>query len=477
MVQPPVRKNDNCRAKPRGRRWVRATIAVLTVCSSLCLGTAIGVKLVKGGFVPIGGDNRLEHFSSRRMAALSRQLVVGDVAANKTVIDEFWQQLLGKGPMIEPVDGDPHSSWITFVWKGDDKTRSVLVLNGPSSSPTYFWLTRLGNTDLWYRTERIANDARFVYTFQINWPAEPPKGTDEQMKLLKYCPFHTDPTNPRTAKGPPRGSVVELSEAPPQPWLQPVAGVAKGTLSVRTLDSRILNQKRRVSIYTPSNYSAGDPSARLLVLFDGDSFITDDGIPTPTILDNLIAQKQLPPMVAAVVHQTARRDQELECSDPFADFTAKELVPWLRQTYGLSSDPKNTLIGGMSTGGMMAAYCGYRHPEIFGNVLSLSGTFYWYPGFDEGTAPPDTETGWLTRQFVKSPYRPLRFCVALGRFEAGYPINSLIEGRRFRDALEAKGYSIRYREYTGAHEVMGWRGPFVEGLIALTATDEKSEPK
>jgi len=443
----------------------------------LGIGVAIGMTLVKTGFIQTGGNNREEHFNSPRLAALARDLSVEDAAGNEKVIDEFSRQLHGNGPLLEPVDRDPHSSWVTFLWKGDNSTRSVLVLNGPTSKAAYIWLTRLKNSDLWYRTERIANDARFIYYFQINWPADPPKATADLMRVVKDCPLQTDPTNPRIANGPPLGSLLELSEAPAQPWLKRAPGVPKGELSVRTLDSHILKQERKLTIYTSSNYSAGDPSARLLVLFDGDGFLADDQIPAPIILDNLIAQKKLPPLVAVFVHQSAERDKELSCSEPFADFVARELVPRLRQTYRLSSKSESTIIGGMSTGGMMAAYCGYRDPEVFGNVLSLSGTFYWYPGFDEGTAPPDTETGWLTRQFVTGPRRPVRLYVAVGRLEAGFPINSLVEGRRFRDVLEAKGYSIHYREYTGGYDVVGWRGPFVEGLIALTTTDGKKESK
>jgi enterochelin esterase-like enzyme len=110
-----------------------------------------------------------------------------------------------------------------------------------------------------------------------------------------------------------------------------------------------------------------------------------------------------------------------------------------------------------------------HHSDVFGNVLSLSGSYLWFPGLFEGAVPPDrnAEPGWLTRQFVTSPSLPIRFYLAAGRFENGYPISLLTETRRFRDVLEAKGCTAQYREYNGGHDVLGWRGPFVEGLTAL----------
>ena len=116
----------------------------------------------------------------------------------------------------------------------------------------------------------------------------------------------------------------------------------------------------------------------------------------------------------------------------------------------------------------MAAYCGLRHSEVFGNVLSLSGAYWWFPGADK-QPPPDLETGWLTRQFVAAPPVPVRFYLAAGRFEHYYPRSLLAENRRLRDVLQAKGYAVDYREFSGGHDYICWRTPFVEGLTTLAS--------
>jgi enterochelin esterase-like enzyme len=49
-----------------------------------------------------------------------------------------------------------------------------------------------------------------------------------------------------------------------------------------------------------------------------------------------------------------------------------------------------------------------KHPEIFGNVLAQSGSFWWKPENDD-------EYEWLTRQFVASPKLPIRFYLQIGQ--------------------------------------------------------------
>src|SRR6185369_7783442 len=101
--------------------------------------------------------------------------------------------------------------------------------------------------------------------------------------------------------------------------------------------------------------------------------------------------------------QTAERDKELACSDSFVDFLAGDLLPWMHKYYGVNSGPARTIACGGSRGGLTAAYCGYRHPDVFGNVLSISGSFWWFQGADQGVSSSDAEPGWLTRQFVAKP--------------------------------------------------------------------------
>src|SRR5262249_35728906 len=147
--------------------------------------------------------------------------------------------------------------------------------------------TRLAETDLWYRTERTPRDARFTYGFVLNRTRE---------GWINPMP---DPLNPRKYA---YRSVVELPDAPPQPWIVRRPGVPSGRLVTHTLPSRILKEDRTITIYTPPGYDGSGKRCSLLVLFDGQAYGGNPEathIPTPIILDNLITRKLIPPMVAA----------------------------------------------------------------------------------------------------------------------------------------------------------------------------------
>jgi enterochelin esterase family protein len=410
-----------------------------------------------------------EVFDSPRLAALAKRLIPGAADKNREIVDEFLNGLQGKGPLVEPSGDDPHASWITFLWRGNERTRRMNVQGGPATGDFAPKMARLAETDLWYRTDRIPNDSRFTYFFQVNRPLRFPPHSE---KLPPLSPPLADPLNPHKLSNPDR-SLVEMLDAPPQPWITRQPNVAKGTLKEHQLQSNALTDTqphldslRKFWVYTPAGYDSLPDECRLLVMFDGSPNI-DPAMPVPVILDNLIAEKKLPPLVAVFVYQTAERDREVGCSEPFGEFIASELVPWVQKHYRVASAPHRTIVGGMSGGGLMAGFCGLRHSDVFGNVLSLSGGFGWWPGsFDEKL---DEEPGWLTRQFVTAPPVPVRFFLAAGQFENYFfPYNLLVENRRLRDVLLAKGHDVRYVEFSGRHDPVCWRGPFVEGLIWLT---------
>jgi enterochelin esterase family protein len=406
-----------------------------------------------------------------RLIALTKELQGG----NGEALKQFWQEVQDKGPLVEPVKGDAHSSWVTFLWRGNDKTRRVSVTGGLPTLDGEKWLTRLADTDVWYRTEKLPNDARFTYHFVINRPVKLPRPNDPAAlaKFREQCPARPDPLNPNTVimQWVFPASLLELSEASAQPWVKPLEGVPKGTLKEHKIKSKSLKDERAVTVYTPASYDPKGEKHGLLVLFDGAFYQDDEMIPGPTILDNLIARKKIQPLVAVFVkHEMKTRNKDLMCSDAFATFLVNELVPWVRAEYRVSEEPARTIVGGLSLGGLMASYCGLRHPDVFGNVLSQSGSLWWYPGGleQDDRDLPVAEPGWLTREYLTAPRREVRFYVEIGRFEQGRGFaNAVAENRRFRDVLKAKGYSVQYSEFTGGHDHVGWRGSFADGLMAL----------
>jgi enterochelin esterase family protein len=384
---------------------------------------------------------------SPRLTALERKVKAG----NRAAIKQFWQEVQGKAPLIETIPGDDQLRRVTFLWRGGAEASEVRLeatILPDSEGP----LLRLPNTDVWFLTARVPATSRFLYNF-----ARPGK---RQIY---------DPLNPRRFTS---SSYVELPAAPPQPWIVTQPDVPKGALSHETLRSENLKEERPVAIYTPPGYDPKNGSYGLLVLFDGQD--CRGRIPIPTILDNLLAAKKIRPLVAILVDNLNEetRDRDLECYPPFADFLAKELIPWARQRYRFSAEPERTIVGGVSLGGLTAAYCALRYPETFGNVLSQSGAFSYFPNWDDQEENDTSPFGWLIRQFVTTRKLPIRFYLEAGLFENDCPEALLTQNRRMRDVLEAKGYSVVYSEFAGGHEFLSWRGSVADGLIALAGRDE-----
>jgi enterochelin esterase-like enzyme len=395
-----------------------------------------------------GRPYRKPSTASPRIAELRKQIGSGNASAASA----FWAELAQRGaPLIEPVPGTACDSLVTFVWKAEPDTRNVAVVGGiDGAEPAKNQMIHLAGTEVWYLTYEIRNDARFSYAFSPN---------DSLVALLDPArdsmAFKPDPLNPKRLPDL-YASYVELPSAPRE-WITPVANIDQGKLMEATFNSSIRRNQRQIWVYTPARFNPSGERYPLLVLLDGGGYISSTTAPAPPILDNLIAQGKIPPVVAILVGNTDRV-AELECSASFSDLLAEELVPWAREKYHATADAGATIVAGSSLGGLAASYAGLAHPEIFGNVLSMSGSYWWTP-------PGDLEPEWLTRQFARSSKLPVRMFVAVGSMEEG--ANQLVPNRHLRDVLAAKGYSVEFREFNGIHGYLNWRGSLADGLSYL----------
>lgn len=139
--------------------------------------------------------------------------------------------------------------------------------------------------------------------------------------------------------------------------------------------------------------------------------------------------------------------------------------PAMRERLHATSDPKQTVVGGASMGGLSAACAAFQHPEVFGNVLSQSGSYWWSP-------ENNPEDQWLTRQIAQKPRAPINFYLSIGLLESeqafrGGLASMLHANRHLRDVLQAKGYNVRYQEINAGHDYYNWQATLGDGLMAL----------
>lgn len=412
----------------------------------------------------------LETPASPRLAALQKELEAG----NRAALENFWQEVTKQGaPLVEPIKGESRFVWLTFLWRAKEETKNVVIGSdlGNWRNLATLQMTRLTDTDLWYKTYRVRDDARFPYQLSVN-DSLIPFYTDARAK--QPFKFQPDPLNPRQYDffKPTIYSVVELPAAPSLALITRPPDVPKSQGGrIDKFSSKILNNERRVWIYTPPGYKTEGKPYNLLLLFDGSGYVSLT--PAPVVLDNLLAKGLIPPTVAVLVDSGSgeARDRELTCNPRFAEFLTKELLPWVRQRYHVTSEPSQTTIGGASFGGLAAAYVAMMHPEIFGNVLAQSGSFWWKPEQED-------EYEWLTRQFVASPRLPIRFHLQIGLLEnlsTARPDSPtmLVASRHLRDVLQAKGYSVQLQEINGGHDFFNWQLGLADGLTSLLNTKKE----
>ena len=424
-------------------------------------------------------------FPSPRIQAFRTQ-----IAAGQTNSESFWTKVAAEGtPLIEPFGSDGKYHLVTFLWRSRHDTRNVLVRGsfvgvGPAAD---YSMHLIPNTDVWYLTLKLPSGARFTYqlspndSFAFEGPRAEQRAATRQVDPFNPNRFQCSATTSKFRCQ----SIGELPGAVPQPWIISKPGTAAGRVEKQSIKSSIQKMDRPISVYTPANYKADSPPNALLILFDGEDLSSDQD--PVTTLNNLIAASKIPSTVAVFVENVPRRRLvDLVGNSEFADFMATELVPWVQSHYNVTKDPRQTVVTGYSAGGLAAAYVALRHSEVFGNVLSQSGAFWWSFEHNGGVCGPrcpdsggtgaentrnaTTEGNFLVRQFLASKRLPLRFYLAAGTFEIdrdGGGGNILESTRHLRDVLLAKGYQVQYQQFVGGHDGLSWRGVLGDGLIAL----------
>ena len=390
---------------------------------------------------------------------------------NPTTLEEFWKEIdRNHTPLVEDIPGQPHDALFTFLIKADPADDAMNVRLGadfPMRTVNHTdTFQRLGSSNVWYTSYVLPKASRISYRLRVpqglhRSPASPARFTIDGVLYEHYL----DPLNPRVypegehhVDAP--GSYYVGSEAPPNPYLR-LDNESRGSLEKFELPSPVLGSKRTVTMYTPAGTIGNANPVPLVLLFDGESYLTD--VATPTILDNMITGKAIPPVVVAFVHTQGTRDADLQPNEKYQQFLAQELVPWIRKHYRVSRDPRFNVVAGSSFGGLAAAYTAFVHPEIFGNVLSQSGSYWWSPTYLQDVSP-SPNAGWMVKKFAESAPKPLRFYMSVGLWEGA----GMLSGNRIlHSVLSGKKNEVIYSEVVSGHNYLNFQSTLPEGLVAL----------
>jgi enterochelin esterase-like enzyme len=209
---------------------------------------------------------------------------------------------------------------------------------------------------------------------------------------------------------------------------------------------------RNVGVYVPNQYVPGT-AAPFIVGADGIDRLLF------TVLDNLIAEKRVPPMIAISIGngsgdaQGSQRGLEYDTmSGRYSDFVETEVLPLVEERYHvtLTKDPEGRATMGGSSGGSAALIMAWYHPERYHRVLAYSITAInqqW---------PPSAETphgAWAFHESLipTSPVKPIRIWLEVGDRDLFNPNvmrddmhDWVLASEHMARVLAAKGYHYQF---------------------------------
>lgn len=166
---------------------------------------------------------------------------------------------------------------------------------------------------------------------------------------------------------------------------------------------------RKVAVYVPRQYVPGT-EAPFLVGADGPDRMLF------TALDNLIAEKRVPVMIAISIGngsgdaQGSQRGLEYDTmSGLYAQFVETEVLPLVEKQYNvkLTKDPEGRATMGCSSGGSAAMAMAWYRTDLYHRVLSYSGT-YVYQQWPYNAETPHGAWDFHEKLIPNSPKKPLR---------------------------------------------------------------------
>jgi enterochelin esterase-like enzyme len=346
-------------------------------------------------------------------------------------IDAFWDSLKANKE-IPFTRGDS----VAFLYRGNSSSvKWVGDFNNWSTSGANFEGILIPNTDIWILEKSFPDDARLDYKLYVNGS------------------WILDPDNPfiqHSGFGP-------NSELRMPAWVYPeetipIPGATKGTLSNnRTIFSpNFLKYFVNYKVYLPHNYDLLD-ALPVIYVTDGHEYTDDKLGNMVTVLDNLIYQEKISPVIAIFIDprepgnsSNNRRMFEYRSNIQYAKFVAEELVPLVDALYKTDNAPEKRAILGTSLGGWNSAFFGYESSHVFGLIGIHS------PAFDQN----------IISNYAFTNRLPLKFFMSTGVIN-----DTESQARQMKAVLEQKEYPLHYLEVNQGHSWGNWRGLIGEALI------------
>ena len=290
--------------------------------------------------------------------------------------------------------------------------------------------TRIEGTPWSYLESTSYTNARLEYVFFYDQEAVP------------------DPMNARTVQafaGP--RSEVRMPFWVAQPEVDELGAAPQGELVADTVTSRFLGGPRRVWFYLPPGYAANAAGLfPVIYVLDGSHYV--EQMDVPRVLDHLIANKSIPPVIA-VFSEPADRQEEYSRNPRWRAFVANELVPMVDKRFRTFSAPDQRVILGSSLAAYGAVDLAVEYPSLFGLCAAI--------------APPAQ-----TASLIENQPQARASVVSIKFFVMGGVYDSMIDGaRNLRTTLDNYSAPVTYLEVPEGHNTNTFRAHLDDALRAL----------
>ncbi|HSH02754.1 MAG TPA: alpha/beta hydrolase-fold protein [Anaerolineae bacterium] len=321
----------------------------------------------------------------------------------------------------------------TFLWNGPNPP----ILTGDfndwdENTPTPWQKTTTHN--LWQVSFDFPPDAYLEYAL----------GPQNQRQPDPYNNKRTTPNGLGQ-----RNHFFYMPQATPTSLTLKQTSLPHGTVTPHFIPTNqmIHGRLRRLYLYQPPTTQP----TPLILVFDGTDYYRRARL--TTIIDNLIAQKRIPPVSLAMLNNGGinGRRAEYACSDATLYVIHNILLPYAQKHLNLldiNTHPGSYATLGASMGGLISLYTALRLPHIFGHVISQSGAFTF--------AGHDT----IVYDLLAHIPANIRISLDCGRFESFLACN-----RRMHQHLLNNGYDATYREHNSGHNYTAWRNNIHHALL------------
>jgi len=235
------------------------------------------------------------------------------------------------------------------------------------------------------------------------------------------------------------------------------------------VETHNIDYKRAITVYIPAQ-NKPETAAPFMVIHDGPGPSPKPTSGLQTILDNLIAQQRIPPII--VIHiangggdaQGHERGKEYDnMNGDYAEYIETEVLPRVEQNYKvkLTKDPDGRAAMGSSSGGSAALIMAWFRTDLYHRVLTTSGTFVnqawpFDPKFPNGA------WGFHETLIPNEPKKPIRMFISVGDKDLLNPnvmrdeMHDWVEANhRMAKVLQDKNYEYQYLFCLGSGHGIG----------------------